>query len=428
MRWTRPLRERINALLPPGSFIRNVGLLTSGTLVAQFITVLTLPILTRFYTPEDFSMLAVYVSIINIIAAVASLRYNIAIPIPEKDADGFALLAASLISSFLICILIALLIYFNSKTILQIIREPQIEPYLWAIPLGAFFAASYDSLQYWASRMKRFDLITRTRMTRATGAAGTQLGVGFSSASPFGLVAGQMVYSALGIFGLFASLIRNDRTAWQDLSLRRVSDQARRNYRFPVYSAPESLLNAASVELPIILIAAFAAGPEAGFLMLAMRIMGMPMALIGSSVAQVFLADARMKQSEGSFASVSRSTMWDLFRFGAPPLLACGLLSPIIFPILFGHEWSRAGWLVLWMTPWFILQFIVSPVSIALHVLGKQVVATMLQGVGLVLRVGVILVAANLQPDISSEAYAISGALFYFIYLVTVINVIGAKS
>lgn len=422
------MRQTLTRLMPAGSFARNVGLLTGGTAFAQGLTVLALPLLTRLYTPGDFSLLAVYASILGIISVVACLRYNIAVPIPQEDADGMALLATSLLSAMTISLLIAVLVLLIPQAITAALGQPRLEPYLWMLPVGIFFAASYDALQYWASRMKKFSVITYTRMTRAVGGTGTQLGIGFASPSPFGLIFGHMVYSGLGIVGLLANLIRNDRSVLRTLSPQRMSEQARRHYRFPAYSVPEALLNTASVELPIILIAALAAGPEAGFLMLAMRVMGMPMALIGSSVAQVYLAEARTKQKDGTLADFTRSTMSTLFRTGAPILLAAGVISPIAFPIVFGNEWERAGWLVAWMTPWFILQFVASPVSMVLHVLGKQLVATILQASGIIIRVGAVLTASTYWPSHVSEVYALSGALFYAAYIATLLSAIDLKS
>lgn len=39
------------------SFIRAISLLLSGTVIAQGISVLALPVLTRIYNPEDFRYL-----------------------------------------------------------------------------------------------------------------------------------------------------------------------------------------------------------------------------------------------------------------------------------------------------------------------------------------------------------------------------------
>lgn len=411
------MRQALVQLLPAGSFARNVGVLTGGTAFAQGLAVLALPVLTRLYSPEDFALLAVYVAIIGIAGVVAGLRYNIAIPLPEDDADGMALLAAALASTAAISALLALPVLLAPAETAALLGQPGLEPYLWMVPAGVLLASAYNALQYWASRKQRFGLVTRTRMTRAVGGIGTQAGIGAVAASPFGLIFGHMLYGGLGVASLLRNLLRQDRPVLARVSAARIAGQARVFRRFPIFSVPEALFNTAGVQLPVILIAAIAAGPEAGFLMLAMRVMGLPMALIGSSVSQVFIAAAPAKLRDGTLAAFTRRTMWTLFRTGAPPIVAVGVLSPMLFPLVFGEEWARAGWLVAWMTPWFVLQFVASPVSVVLHVTGRVSLAMTLQALGLVLRVGAVLAMAAFAPGWMVEVYALSGAVFYGVYL-----------
>lgn len=410
------MRAPIDRLLPRGSFLRNVTILTGGTAFAQVLMVAALPVLTRLYSPGDFSLLAVYVGIIGIITVVSCMRYNIAIPLPEQDADGMALLAVALLVACGLSMFCALPVILAPEVTARMIGQPLLQPYLWMIPVGIFIASVYDALQYWASRKKRFVLVTQTRMIRAVGGVGTQLGLGAVNPSPFGLIIGHMIYGGLGIVGLLRDLWRNDRSHLRALDRRNMQDQARSYRRFPLFSVPEALFNTAGVQLPLIIIAAVVAGPEAGFLFLAMRVMGLPMGLIGSSVAQVFLAEASAKLRDGTLAAFTRKTMWTLFRTGAPLMIAVGVLSPLVFPLIFGPEWAQAGWLVAWMTPWFVLQFVASPVSMVIHVLGRPGLAMALQAVGLVFRVGAVLMASVVGGDFVSEVFAISGALFYIVY------------
>lgn len=140
------------------------------------------------------------------------------------------------------------------------------------------------------------------------------------------------------------------------------------------------------------------------------------MALIGSSVAQVYLVEARERRAEGELAHFTRNTMLALLKTGGPVILAVGLASPFLFPVIFGEEWARSGWLVAWMVPWFILQFVTSPVSMVFHVLGMQIWAAMLQAVGLVIRIGAVLIASQQAPEWIGEIFAASGAVFYGLY------------
>ena len=48
-----------------------------------------------------------------------------------------------------------------------------------------------------------------------------------------------------------------------------------------------------------------------------------------------------------------------------------------------------------------------------------------LQIVGLVVRVGAVLLAAAVAPAFVSESYALSGAVFYTLYLVVILRVVG---
>lgn len=419
----KAITARVNAWLPEGSFLRNVSILTGGTAFAQGLMVLALPMLTRLYTPEDFSLLAVYVAILGITTVVSCLRYNIAIPLPEDDADGIALLFVSIGAACTVSLLCALPVLLAPEASAALLGQPGLQAYLWMVPVGVFIASVYNALQYWASRKKRFGLVTRTRVTRAFGGVGTQLGIGAVVPSPFGLIFGHMIYGGLGILGLAKNLLREDRRYLTEVAPQRLFVQARECRRFPIYSVPEALFNTAGIQLPVILIAALAAGPEAGFLMLAMRVMGVPMGLIGTSVAQVFLADAPKRMRDGSLGVFTRKTMLALFKIGAPPLIAVGLVSPLLFPFLFGPEWGRAGWLVAWMTPWFVLQFVASPVSMILHVTGRQNLAMALQALGLALRLSMVLLAVKAADEYMSELYAISGAIFYLVYIAAIIYI-----
>lgn len=413
------MRAALERWLPAGSFARSVGVLTGGTAFAQGLALLALPLLTRLYSPEDFALLAVYVAIIGIATVVSCLRYNIAIPLPDDDADGMALLAVSLVATSLISALLAMPVLFAPAQTAAVLGQPGLATYLWMIPLGVFFASAYNALQYWASRRKRFSAVARTRMTQAIGSVTVQAGFGVAQVTPFGLLFGSMMAQGLGMGRLLRTMISRDREIAGCLSRNRFLKNLYDYKRYPTYSVPEALFNTAGVQLPVILIAA-AAAPEAGFLMLAMRAMGLPARLVGGSVAQVFIAEAPARLQDGTLVAFTRTTMRTLLRTGAPPLVAVGALSPLLFPLVFGAEWAPAGWLVAWMTPWFVLQFVASPVSMVLHVSGRVGLAMGLQAFGFLLRLCVVLSVSFVEPTWMAESYAVINGIFYLTYFAVI--------
>ena len=76
-------------------FLKNVFTLLSGATVAQIITLISIPILTRIYTPEDFGYIAIYLSIANIVAAFSTGRYELAIMLPKKRIEALAIFKGS---------------------------------------------------------------------------------------------------------------------------------------------------------------------------------------------------------------------------------------------------------------------------------------------------------------------------------------------
>src|SRR5512142_456745 len=84
-------------LIKTNTFGRNVALLAGGTAFGQVITVAAAPLLTRLYSPGDFGVLAVFGSIVSVLAVVASLNYHLAIPLPDEDSAAARLLVLSLL-------------------------------------------------------------------------------------------------------------------------------------------------------------------------------------------------------------------------------------------------------------------------------------------------------------------------------------------
>lgn len=420
----RSLRDKVVGLLPASRFGRNVGILAGGTVFAQGLMALSLPVLTRLYTPADFALLAVYMAILAVLSAVACLRLNLAIPLPERDDQAMVLVVLSLLAAACFGLGVGIVVLADSRAVAAMLRQPGLQPYLWMIPVGVFLAAAYNALQYWATRKQRFVLVTRTRVTRAVGGAGTQLGFGLAQPTPFGLLFGHMLYSGLGVVGLWRFLWKQDRELLRSVNVDAARKTLSTYRRFPLLSVPEALFNTGGIQLPVLVIAAVAAGPEAGFLVLAMQVMGVPMGLLGSSVAQVYLAEAPKRLREGTLGPFTRKTMLGLLRIGGIPLAVLGATSPFLFPYIFGGEWARGGLLVAWMTPWFVLQFVTSPISAVLHVTGDMFAAMLLQAFGLVLRLGSVIAAASLAKDWVAEVYALSGMLFYAVYLLVVRSVL----
>ncbi len=420
------MRARLNSLRQ-NSFVRSVSVLVGGTAFGQAITILILPILTRLYTPNDFSVLAVYVGLLGIISVVACLRFDIAIPLPEREEEGINLLALALFFAFSVSLLLAIPCLLAPEWVVGTLKQPALKPYLWLLPLGVLLMSVYSALQFWVTRQKNFRLIARTRITQSLGGAVAQLGFGWAGLAPAGLIVGQMISSGAGALGLGWRTLANSRELLSKVSVTDMRRLFRAYDRFPKYSSLESFANNAAIQVPVLIIAAAALGPEAGYLALAMRVMQAPMGLIGGAIGQVYLSRAPEEHRAGRLGVFTASILGGLMKTGVGPLAFAGIVAPSVFALVFGGPWGRAGVLVAWMTPWFIFQFLASPVSMALHVTNHQKQAFLLQLFGLVMRVGFVFSVLHFYRSGVAEAYAVTGFVFYLIYLILVLKVVGCR-
>lgn len=411
-----------------GGFLKSVSILAGGTAFAQAIGVIVLPIITRLYSPEDFALFAVYASILSILAVAICLRFEIAIPLPEKDEDALSLVILAMLSNVGLTLLIALSILLFQDSILSVIQQPQLAPFIWFIPIGVFFAGLYNALQYWTTRKKQFSTIAKTRMTQSIASSSVQIGGGYSGFGAFGLILGQVINLSAGIIRLFISFRKETKELVKTLSVLQLKKNWKKYDKFPKYSTFESLANVGAIQLPVIIIAAVALGPEAGYLMLAMKVMAIPMGLIGGAMAQVYLAHAPEYYNKGSLREYTIQTIKQIAKIAIIPLISIGTVAPFIFPLVFGESWAKAGYMVLWMIPWFVMQILSSPVSMSLHITGNQRIALVLQIAGLILRVGFLFLVSLFYSEWVFEYYAVSGFIFYTLYLIIILMTLRCNS
>jgi len=355
--------------LPLGTFGRNVALLSAGTALGQGIVVLASPVLTRLYAPEDFGVLAVYMALVSVVSTVASLRYELAIPLPERDADARSLLQLALVLVLAVSVVLAGVVGFWGGALAAWLKVPALEPYIWLVPAGVALVGAYQALTYWAVRQGAFGAVARTKLSQGLGNVLTQVLLGLLGSKAAGLLVGDVAGRSAGI----ATLARRAGFVGK-VEGHRLAAVAVRYRKFPLLSAGSSLINAAGLQLPQLLLAGFYGPQVAGWYLLVQRVMGSPTSLVGQATAQVYLREAARLRREAPerLRALYFATGRKLLLLGAVPIGAVGLVAPWVFAPIFGRAWETAGRYMQVLVPLFVLQFVVYPLSQTLNVLERQ--------------------------------------------------------
>nr|WP_257227808.1 oligosaccharide flippase family protein [Acinetobacter sp. YH12075] len=391
--------------------MKAVSVLVGGTAFAQILGVATLPIITRLYNPNEFGLFAMYTSILAVITVVGCLRYEIAIPIPKSDDTALSLVKVSMISLILVVLTIILIL-----SVLYYLGEGYFQQWYWLIPLSVFLTCIFNILQYWYIRKKNFKYIASTKIQQSSIVAFTQIVAGFAQVGG-GLIIGSLL-------GIVFSFIKNiNKFSSEKNSLFKISSkkEAIEYRKFPLISTFESLFNTGSVYLPLILIGIYLEKESVALVFLAIKVLAIPISLVGSAISQVYLSHAADVAREAKLKAFTNNIIKKLSLFMAFPFIVITFLVPQVSGWVFGENWKGVGDLIVLMLPWFYFQLISSPVSFSLQVTGNQRAALFLQIFGFIVRFfGVYLFCIFDFLDQVVAYYAISGFLFYLTYLLVI--------
>lgn len=407
-----------------GGFLADVAKLSLGTLSGRLISIAVLPILTRLYSPEDFAVLATYLAVLGTIAVAACLRMDVAIPLADNDEDAVNLLALALSALTVVTLLVLLPVLAMPGTVAHWLGNPAIEPYLWLVPLGITLVGAYSAFQFWTTRARRFGHIARTRVSQSAMGALTMLSLGWAGIAPFGLLLGNALSIGAGGIGLAVGAAIKEGSKARMISLPNMKSALRRNFKYPVFTAPEAIMNVASVQIPILIIAAYAR-EEAGYLFIAMQLLSAPMMLVGSSVAQVFMARSAEAAKAGTLATLTLETVTKLLLVGSGAVCLLATALYLSAPLVFGSDWSRTGEIALILAPWTLVVLVASPISSVLYVQRRNGLGLLLQFLGLLFRISLVYAACVYAFLTPVSGFFISGLIPISIVSIVSLRVAG---
>ncbi|MDZ4765370.1 MAG: oligosaccharide flippase family protein [Chloroflexota bacterium] len=391
-----------------------VLMLASGAAFSQIIVVAASPIISRLYAPDDFGVTAGYAFLLNTLLAINSLRYEYAIPLPKDDDEALNLTGLTMGLVLLLSTLFTALIWALGVPIATLFNEPRIGMLLPLLPFGLIIVGFNMALNYWATRREQFETVSASHVLSNAGQTALQIAFGVAGFGLLGLGISYVIGQALMLLTL-----ARVRFEWRKLRPRTWGALAVQHQNFPLYSMPSSLIDIFGAQLPAVLLLALFSAEEAGYFSLTMRILGLPVGIIGAAIAQTIYPalTARRDQPEETkqlFASMASALlMVSLTGFGAV-LVTGGWL----FTIVFGEQWATAGLYAQLLVPYFLVVFIASPLSALALVRGRQKEVLWLTTMVTILRFGALVVGGLLgSPALAIALFSLVSFIIFLIYL-----------
>ncbi len=406
------------------SFAGDVLKMASAPVFTQVMGLLIMPLITRLYAPEAFGLLALYGAISGPLGVFATMSYCTSVMLPQRDKEASNMLGVSLAFTILVSGLTIPLMILGKETIVGWLKAEELRSYLWLVPISIFLGGLYMSLRYWNMRKKRFGHIATAKIFRFISNNGIVLGAGYAGyATGLTLIGGGIAGEAASSVVLSRRIIREHGKLFKrSIKWTNMLAGIKRYRKFPLYILWTDFLSIFSEQVPIYLLSYYFSQSIIGFYSLGLRLLTMPMNLLGNSIGEVFFQ--RESQNKSENALLLENLFKCLVLFGMPAFFLLGIIGEDLFTLVFGLNWSEAGIYAQIFSFCIFIRFITVPASYLMITFEKQEFYLLLNIINIIIGIssitlgglmGNIYLSFSLLSLLSGLLYAVFG--FWFMNL-----------
>lgn len=385
-------------------FFKNVTIVSLGSVVAQTVTVLAAPILSRLFSPEQFGEYALFITIVGLLSTVSAASYELAIVKQSDEADANYLFQTCIALSLTTSILLFLLLpTFNLFVDL---------PFAALMPITIFLYAANNALYSLLNRFERYTLLAKTQASRSSMIVFVQIFVGYLGFTRYGLTFG-VLFSAFVVF-IFSYFSFSRLHQIKDfVSIKKSKTLLRTNSDFAVYGVPQNTASYIGAHAPLFVLTMYFDLAVVGAYFLAVKLVQVPANVLGAAVKRVFYRRAEVLKSDLQSLLQLYDKMTLMMTVIIVPVTVFWFFNAeTIFPLVFGEEWDTAATISKWLLIWFGAQFVMAPTRSLFIVFDMQRNLLGLDTVLVFLRVGLLIgLAQNLVALEVVKYYSIVSAV-----------------
>lgn len=391
------------------------ALLAGSAGIGQAISYLFMPILSRVFTTEDYSVFSLFYAWIVPLAVFSTFRIEFAIPHQRNSEKRFKTAYTAIKSSVIITILISLLVFIGWST--GWLQNTNI--LIW-IPIGILSVSIPQILYFLSTRENQYRKSGLYRIINNLVLQSASAILGWMLWGSTGLIVGMLIGQMAGAMTL---LVGNGKMLLKNAEKESWTTSLKEFKSYILYSTPQGLIETLQLSGTIFIIYALFDEPYPGLFYLCWRILQSPITLISNTIFVVHYNNAsQLHSQQKDYHWLITKTAKLLFVIGG--CIGCVLFffGPPLFAFFLGEPWREAGEIARILSPWFVLQFAVTPFSFVAILENKQRTAFFISLMDIMLKGISLLIGSYLHSiTIGLILYSLSGTLIllftYFWYL-----------
>lgn len=335
-----------------GTFIKNVGLVSLGPIIASLAGFLAEPLISRMWGPELYGLGAYFYSVLQILTPALFLRYNFAIVQAGDQREASNLLALSLLILAIMYLMVVLAYPLLGKLVGGSFPFLRYKAYF----LSALIAGSLALLlRFWSSHQKRFGLQTMSVILLQIVPVILLLLLGYQGK----VGESQMIrvrsiaYYCFPALMVVSFVFKDACKVFQQVSWQGIKTVAQKYSDYPKHEYLGFVANLLAFNLPVILIARYWGTEESGLYAKAFTLLYMFVLLLGDSVNRVLHKEAADMVNRGKdLAPFIDKVLRALVYLSLLPFIMLMLVGPELFSVFLGERWLVSGQFAQAMALW----------------------------------------------------------------------------
>jgi O-antigen/teichoic acid export membrane protein len=409
-----------------GEFLKNTATLISGYTFVQVIAILIYFILSRIYTPADFGLFGLYMSIISITGIISTGKYEMAIMLPKKEEDAMNLLGLIGLISVLFSIILLFPVVFLNVPISNLLGNEKISVWLYFVPLSTLMVGLFQGLKVYSNRFKEYRIISAANVGQSLTNSAGKLAIGPLFPGPVGLIIGSVLGELTGAAIFIGRFLKRKKKNLGLLEWKKMKILSKEYNLFPRFNMLQSVINNFSGSLPIFVFSSYFTPAITGLFTMGYTIIYRPVNTLATTFYQVLAQKIIEKNNQGlRLYPDIKKFLYGLLKLVTIPFLLVVLFAPAIFRITLGNEWEEAGKYTQIIIPWFFTTCLTMPLSFIPDMFRQQKKAMILDLIKFILRaislaIGVVKkdVYLGLMLFSTTSTVMIMYSLFWYISII----------
>ncbi|SDJ18729.1 oligosaccharide flippase family protein [Paenibacillus typhae] len=405
---------------------KNVGKLSLGTILGQLISIISLPIFTRIYGPTVMGNMALFTSVAVIINSFSDLGMSNAIMVEEEEEEAGKVYKIVSTISLGMSLLFGMIFFFFSNVFFESVDQ---NPLFVAIVLAALiFSSQQIKICYtWLNRRKQYKLLMLNPIINNGVVLLIGLVIGLSGYVSFG-------YYICIILGQVVTLIHMKRflpKGFFSFAKQDYVQICKKHYKFVSYQMPSNIVLQVKGQLPTLLINLFFGPKVLGYYYISMRVLGMPITFLASSLGKVFFQTAsEIKRKGGEIGEYTLKLLSKAMKISFIPIILMLCIGDIVILLLFGSEYIIGANILRIMTFYGFFLFLSMSVDGIATVIDRQkylLVSGLIQLIGITIGIWIgakIFNSVYISVSLFSLTFCIIQVVYFcFIFKTTKINI-----